>query len=120
MRLFKFLSHALILVWPTFASAKCEHGPIDWNYGGSVETTWVTDGSACRSRSRHPENVEKIVIETKPRHGVVGKDGPYGVAYLPNPGFKGEDSFSYTVRSNANFRLGAGVVARILVKVLVQ
>ncbi len=108
-----------IVVWPTFVEAKCTHPRVAWTYNRTVHSTWrVTDGTPCKMTNKNPQNIQKIEIERKPSHGIAGKDGPFGVAYKVNNGFKGEDSFVIGVTSNENYRKGAGWVARIVVRVV--
>jgi hypothetical protein len=110
-----------ILAVPASAYARCHHYPIHWRYGASTSTIWrTTEGSECASTSLHPNDVGAIVIVSKPHHGIAGKDGPFGVAYKPNWGFRGSDSFVYTITSNSNFSKGAGLVARVAVLVMVE
>jgi hypothetical protein len=110
-----------VLAIPTIAAAKCSHPPTPWKFGGSLSSTWrTTEDSVCLSTSNHPENIATIEIEAKPKNGVAGKNGPYGIAYKPNPGFRGSDSFSYAVTSNAHYRLGVGHVARVTIYVIAE
>jgi hypothetical protein len=104
---------------PMVAAAKCEHPPVPWSFGSSMHSTWrITGGTPCTSTHLHPENIARIEIEARPKHGVAGKDGPFGVAYKPSPGFKGTDTFSYAVFPSANYRNGAGGVARVTVNII--
>lgn len=110
---------AIVIIWPTLVEAKCTHPRIPWAYGRTVHSTWrVTDGTPCKMTNKNPQNIQKMEIELKPSHGIAGKDGPFGVAYKVNDGFKGWDSFVIGVTSNANYRKGAGWVARIIVRVV--
>jgi hypothetical protein len=72
-----------------------------WQFGSSFVGTWRTDGAVCTSTSNHPENIAAISVVQRPKHGIAGKNGPYGIAYKPDSGFRGNDSFVYTVTSNA-------------------
>jgi hypothetical protein len=95
------------------------HPPIPWTFGSSISSTWrITEGSSCGSTSNHPDHIARIEIEARPKNGIAGKSGPSVVAYKPNPGFKGSDSFSYAITSNANYRGGAGMVAHVTVYVI--
>jgi hypothetical protein len=110
---------ALCASMPTATWAKCEHPPVPWSFGSSISSTWrITDGTACASTSLHPENIAKIEIEARPKHGIAGRNGPFGIAYKPKPGFKGTDTFSYAVMPNANYRNGAGGIARVTIHVI--
>jgi hypothetical protein len=87
MRLLKIL--VLCTGIPTAALAKCEHPPIPWSFGKSISTTWRTiGGSVCASANYHPQHIAKIEIETRPANGIAGKNGPFAVAYKPNPGLR--------------------------------
>jgi hypothetical protein len=100
----------------TNADAACKHPPVPWRFGQSITSEWVTDNkSVCVSTNYHPENIANIEIERKPEHGVAGKSGPFGIAYKPNPGFHGTDTFQYAVRPN-----DGRSVARVSVLVTVQ
>ena len=103
------------------AEANCRHPPTHWGFGKTVSTLWTTDEEAvCTSRNIHPENIEKIEIVSKPKHGNAGAAGTDSVAYKPNWGYRGADTFAYAVISNANAKKGAGQVARVNVFVEVR
>jgi hypothetical protein len=105
----------------SIAYAACKHPPIPWRFGQQVSTTWRTDGkSVCTSTSNHPEHIERIEIESKPQHGIAGKNGPLGVAYKPDSGFHGLDNFVFAVTSNSTYRKGPGMIARVTVLVIVE
>jgi hypothetical protein len=111
----------ILLLVPTLAEARCTHPGIPWVFGSKTSSTgWITEGSVCTSTNFHPENIGSIEIVSKPRNGIAGKSGLFGVAYKPNPGFKGSDAFTYAVTSNAHYRRGAGLVAYITVYVISQ
>ncbi|MCX7308990.1 MAG: hypothetical protein NTZ72_14025 [Afipia sp.] len=114
------LALSFLSISSTLAAAKCEHPPIPWSFGrDAIRSAWrITDGSACSTRMNHPEHIAGIEIENKPKNGIAGRDGPYGVAYQPNNGFKGTDDFSFKVISNSRYRKGAGWVGRVHVRVI--
>lgn len=66
----------------------------------------------------NPQYIASIEIENKPAHGLAGRNGPFGVAYQPNPGFKGIDDFTYKVTSNSEYRKGPGWTARVHVRII--
>jgi hypothetical protein len=112
---------AFQMVCVTNAYAACKKDPVLWEFGQAIDTIWITDtSSVCTSIHWYPENIEKIQIIAKPKHGVAGTNGPFGVAYKPQSGFHGSDKFSYSVTSNKNYKGGAGRIARITVLVTVQ
>lgn len=103
------------------ADAACHHPPMPWHFDQSFSSTWRTDDqSVCTSTNYHPENIARIEIVSRPHHGIAGKNGPYGVAYKPEPGFHGSDAFTYVVTSSGNWRGGAGHVANVTVFVIVE
>lgn len=103
-----------------FAYAGCVHPMTAWQFGSSFVGTWRTDGAVCPSTSNHPENIAAISVVQRPKHGIAGKNGPYGIAYKPDSGFRGNDPFVYTVTSNANYRKGAGHVATVTINVIIE
>jgi hypothetical protein len=106
---------------PNAAYAGCKHDAIPWKFGKQTFSKWQTDNtSVCKSTNNRPQHIQKIEIVSKPQHGLAGKDGPFGVAYKPEAGFHGSDSFVYEVTSNSAYRKGAGMVARVTVVVVVQ
>jgi|SRR5581483_4389329 len=119
------LATAALLVFASslFSSAQagCRHPPVGWKFGQTVSTLWSTDEEAvCVSRNLHPDQIGKIEIVSKPKHGTAGAAGGDSVAYKPNWGYRGSDTFSYAVISNSNFHKGAGQVARVNVFVEVR
>jgi hypothetical protein len=103
------------------ANAACHHQHMPWRFDQSFSSTWRTDNrSVCTSTNYHPEYIAKIEIVSKPQHGIAGKNGPYGIAYKPEPGFHGSDAFTYAVTSSSNWRGGAGHVAHVTVFVIVD
>ena len=103
-----------------FAYAGCVHPMTAWQFGSSFVGTRRTDGAVCTSTSNHPENIAAISVVQRPKHGIAGKNGPYGIAYKPDSGFRGNDSFVYTVTSHANYRKGAGHVATVTINVIIE
>jgi hypothetical protein len=115
-----FYGFVLLLSGSGFAYAGCVHPKTAWQFGSAFVGTWRTDGAVCTSTSFHPENIAAISVVQRPKHGIAGKNGPYGIAYKPDTGFRGNDSFVYTVTSNANYRKGAGQVATITINIIVE
>jgi len=103
------------------AEARCRHPPTQWRFGQTVSTLWSTDEeSVCTSRNLYPDHIEKIQIVSKPKHGTAGAAGSDSVAYKPNWGYRGSDTFAYIVISSSNAKSGAGRVARVNVFVEVR
>ena len=103
------------------AEGGCRHPAVGWKFGQTVSALWSTDEEAvCVSRNLHPDQIGKIEIVSKPKHGTAGAAGGDSVAYKPNWGYRGSDTFSYAIISNDNFHKGAGQVARVNVFVEVR
>jgi hypothetical protein len=102
------------------AYATCQHPPTKWAYDQKLSQTWYSDGDICTDIANFPQSIAEIKITARPKHGVAGKNGPFGVAYRPDAGFKGTDSFGYVVISNAGYRGGAGRRADVTITVVVQ
>ncbi len=103
------------------AQAKCKHEPSHWRFGKTVSVLWSTDEEAvCTARNIHPEKIERIEIASKPKHGSAGVAGTESIAYKPNWGYRGRDTFTYVIRSSANAKNGAGQIARVNVFVEVR
>lgn len=119
-KLLAFLILVIFAFFPAVGLAKCEHFPIPWTFGGPAQlATWrISGGSSCSSTMNHPENIASIEIEIRPKNGIAGRNGPYGVAYQPNSGFKGTDDFTFKVISNSNYRKGPGLIGRTHVRVI--
>jgi hypothetical protein len=99
----------------------CETSYIPWNFGRSTTSNWTSkNGGVCRINNFHPEYIAKIEIVDRPHHGAAGMAGRVGVAYKPQTGFQGRDTFTYVVTSNQNFQKGAGITATITINVDVQ
>jgi hypothetical protein len=97
----------LSVTLPASALAECDRPFINWGWGVTVNSTWHTSGgSVCVVTFRWPEYNAKIDIASKPKHGMAGKDGPFGVAYKPNPGYRGRDDFVFRITSTSGFRVG--------------
>jgi len=116
-----FATLSALLAPISAAHANCRHPPTGWRFGQTVSTLWTTDGEAvCIARNIHPENIEKIQIVSKPRHGTAGAADTDSVAYKPNWGYRGSDTFTYVVISNGNAKNGAGQIARVNVFIEVR
>ncbi len=122
MRQFWIVALLSALVAPMSAvQAKCKHEPSHWRFGKTVSVLWSTDEEAvCTSRNIYPEKIEKIEIASKPRHGSAGVAGTESVAYKPNWGYRGSDTFTYIIFSSDNAKNGADQIARVNVFVEVR
>jgi len=116
-----FLGAAIVATFATDAWATCTKHRTHWSFGKNTSVNWRTSGgSVCLSTTSRPQNIEKIEISSKPQNGIAGRNGPFGVAYKPNAGYRGSDAFVYMVTSNSNYRKGAGWTAKITVFVTVE
>jgi len=70
---------------------------------------WTKAGMTCRVDRNHQPGASSEVTKA-PDHGTLDLQDSYWT-YAPNPGFKGRDTFSYTV--NTVSRRGAGVFITI-------
>ena len=105
----------LLVALPAVAQGNC-HERVHWTFGRSTTSTWhVSGGAACSMTNTRPQHIAKIDIDSNAKNGVVGKSGPFGVVYKPNFGFKGSDSFSFSITSNESYDKGAGYVAHVLI-----
>jgi hypothetical protein len=102
------------------AWARCERGHIPWRYGQQVSSVWHTDGAVCTDVPNEHQYIAQIRITERPQHGILGKAGTFGLAYKPNPGFKGTDSLSFAFVSNNSWQGGAGQVANVSITIIVE
>ena len=100
--------------------ARCERSHIPWRYGQQVSIVWRTDGAVCTDVPNEHQYIAQIRITERPKHGVLGKAGMFGLAYKPDPGFKGTDSLVLAFVSNSNWRGGAGQVANVSITIIVE
>ena len=102
------------------ALARCERSHIPWRYGQQVSSVWPTDGAVCTDIPNEHEYIAEIRITERPTRGVLGKAGLFGLAYKPDPGFKGTDTLSFAFVSNGSWRGGAGKIANVSITVIVE
>jgi hypothetical protein len=102
------------------AWARCERSHISWRYGQQVSSVWHTDGAVCTDVPNEHQYIAQIRITERPQHGILGKAGTFGLAYKPNPGFKGTDSLSFAFVSNNSWQGGAGQVANVSITIIVE
>ncbi len=111
---------ALFVVSSAPVLAHCERSHIPWRYGQSASSVWRTDGAVCTDTPNEHQYIAAIRIIERPKHGVLGKAGLFGLAYKPFPGFKGTDSLSFAFVSNSAWRGGAGQIANVSITVIVE
>jgi hypothetical protein len=114
------LTFGLLIASSVPALARCERSHIPWRYGQSVSSVWHTDGAVCTDVPNEHQYIAAIQITERPKHGVLGKAGLFGLAYKPDPGFKGTDTLSFGFVSNNSWRGGPGQVANVSITVIVE
>jgi hypothetical protein len=71
----------------------------------------VSAGTPCLVSLRlGSARVQKLAITLDPQHGVVAPRGRTGVIYRPQSGFRGEDTFWFSLDGPSNRNPGAAVV----------
>jgi hypothetical protein len=90
---------------PVRAACNMPRFPVD--FGTDISTSMsVSNDSRCEMKfwsGRSGNTFESIRILERPQHGIVAKaEGFPSVAYRPNPGFRGADSFSFIVSGRGN------------------
>jgi hypothetical protein len=114
------LALGLLIASAIPALASCERPHIPWRYGQSVSSTRHTDGAVCTDVPNERQYIAEIRITGRPQHGTLGKAGLVGLAYKPDPGFKGTDTLSFAFVSNNSWRRGPGQIANGSVTVIVE
>src|SRR5947199_3091384 len=114
------LALGLLIVSSVPALARCERSHIPWRCGQSVSSVWHTDGAVCTDVPNEHQYIAAIQITERPKHGVLGKAGLFGLAHKPDPGFKGTDTLSFAFVSNSSWRGGPGQVANVSITVVVE
>jgi hypothetical protein len=114
------LALGLLIALSAPAWARCERSHISWRYGQQVSSVWRTDGAVCTDVPNEHQYIAAIQITGRPQHGILGKAGTFGLAYKPNPGFKGTDSLAFAFVSNSAWRGGAGQVANVSITIIVE
>jgi hypothetical protein len=82
------------------ADAGCRFSAFRFSWGSNTSTNvLVTGGSTCaiNLRAGSSSAFQSIRISSRPAHGTAGAASSYSVAYRPNAGFRGSDSFAFTV-----------------------
>src|SRR5215475_8905968 len=83
----------------TANAAPCAMGG-RWHFGfDSTSYMLVRPGGRCALmvRAGARSTFSSMSVSAPPRHGTARVDGGSRVVYQPKPGYRGEDSFSYTV-----------------------
>ena len=107
----------------TPVEAGCRVGGFIFAWGSDTSANMlVTGGSTCaiNLRAGSRSAFESIRINSRPAHGTAGSSGSYSVAYRPTPGFRGTDSFTFTVRGTGGQAINVVKSTTIRVNVTVQ
>jgi hypothetical protein len=78
----------------------------------------VATGKSCTLPARNQyANLENVIVETYPRHGVITPQAGSGLVYRPQPAFVGADFFAVELRGRTGTEAGA---MKLQVNVTVQ
>jgi hypothetical protein len=84
------------LVFASQADAKCTGASYNVRLGTELNLQRTTDGARCRHNIRGSRDpIYGIDIRTRPKHGTLTIVRRLTIDYRPNPGFKGNDSYSF-------------------------
>jgi hypothetical protein len=99
---------AAALLMPT----SCQSKPVPFVAGLTFNVSVaVPAGRACTvAVAIGSVAVKSFQIESPPAHGEVVARGRTGVVYLPQPGFKGDDAFAFSIEGSSEISTGKSVV----------
>ena|ERR1700719_3165246 len=102
---------AFFLLWNSPADAGCYIQHYDIRIGQTTTAYWTTDGSPCVSNFRlaPTSRYSSLTIVSKPSHGFAGRSGVDSIAYRPNAGFKGDDTFTIRIEGHGKGAPGEGI-----------
>jgi hypothetical protein len=109
----------LVALWPDAAEAACRVDRWRFFFGSESNATMTTDGAPCRTQVRWTgakSAVHAVAISSPPRNGRASASGN-GVTYQPRAGFKGTDTFVFTITGEKS---GAGTSATVRATVTVR
>jgi len=70
-----------------------------WHFGEARRLNWHTTGGDTCAVELSPHRQTQMAdlrISARARHGLAARSGLTGIAYKPNEGFKGVDTFSFS------------------------
>ena len=111
---------ALLMMLSKPADAGCRVAGFRFSWGSDTSASMmVTGGSTCaiNLRAGASSAFESIRISSRPAHGTTGSSGSYSVAYRPNAGFTGSDSFAFTVTGRGREASSKSTTVRVSVTV---
>jgi hypothetical protein len=112
------LAAVLLSICGTANAAPCAVGGT-WNFGSdSTSYMLVPHGGRCSLmvRAGARSTFSSMSVSAPPRHGTARVDGGSRVVYQSKPGYRGEDTFSYTV-SGVDSRGPGKTIIRVAVTV---
>jgi hypothetical protein len=106
---------------PETSYAECRVNHFKIRIGEVRTANWtVTNGGVCIAHFKlaNTSRYTSLTISSKPSHGFAGRDGVDGIAYRPDPGFKGGDAFAFSVEGHGKGKPGEGTaVVQVFVRV---
>eukprot|EP01037_Dinobryon_pediforme_P022365 gene22365-23501_t len=103
---------AAILGGQRQAAAECRYPKIMYCDGCTVDLPFtITGGSPCRISQNFRAGIISMTTIVRPKHGIFAHASATDHAYLPEPGYRGDDYFEYEVV----FRQQTGGTARTIV-----
>jgi Big-like domain-containing protein len=94
-----YLAAVLVVSSTGLADAACAVSRWSFYWGQESTAAMTTDGAPCTTsigRTAGTTEVQSIAISSRPRNGTASASG-ISVNYRPKAGFKGEDSFAFTI-----------------------
>jgi hypothetical protein len=94
------------------AVPECRATPVPLGFGREIEAKIVVSGGVPCPLSLRPVSarVDAMSIAAPPRHGVVTPRGRTGLVYRPFRGFRGEDTFSFSLHGRSGQSSGTAIV----------
>jgi hypothetical protein len=117
--LFTLAALAALAATTTAATAECSVTRFSFFPGTEVSSNMVvSSGKRCgvNLHAAGESRFDSVGISARPKHGTLSPLAGGGVIYQPAPGYKGEDSFAFTV--TGRMHTGSGT-ARIKISVSV-
>lgn len=94
-----FIALTMVLLSAGLAEAACSVSRWRFSFGSESAADMTTDGAPCRttvSWTAGTTEIHGIRISSPPRNGTAQAGGS-SVTYKPKAGFKGTDSFAFTI-----------------------
>lgn len=114
------LALAALAAMTTAARAECSVTRFPFYPGAEVSSNMiVSSGKSCgiNLNAAGESRFDSVGISTRPKHGTLSPRAGGGVTYRAAPGYKGEDSFVFTVTGRMHTGSGTATI-RISVSVI--